>query len=243
MGSGKSLGMLIFTWYYSLNCKANVLSNLPLREEAFAKHKVSKPDFWLGYLQSEKDFVELARRGGGIIAWDEMHQSMDNRTWARKTQVMMTEFFMYLRKIGAPLFFTSQSIRNQLDVRVRNVLDVAVLCSKSRSGFCYEFYDFVSGLRKKRIFIPREWASKFFAVYDTRRIVRPVSFPETEREYVRFLDDLQKATEEIGKRSEIQLDPMFQPFEEEENHDVGRGVSLFLPIGGSGASSKIWKLV
>lgn len=233
MGSGKSLGMTIFTWYYSLACGTNVMSNIPLREDAFQKHKANNSDFILGYLESEQGFLELTQNGGGIIAWDEMHSSLDNRTWARKGQVMMTQFFMYLRKIGAPLFFTSQSIEHQLDVRVRNVLDMAVICSKNRGGFAYTFYDFISGQVKKRIFIPKSIASKFFGVFDTRRIVRPVDFPQTERQFLDFLDKLQEATARLGDEREIELDDFFKVDGGKSGQDDElRRIPVFLPVGG-----------
>lgn len=231
MGAGKSLGMTIFTWYYSLAARSNVMSNLPYRPEAFAKHKAQRESFFLGYMKDQDDFIDLARRGGGIVAWDEMHQSMDNRSWARKTQIYFTQFLMYMRKIQAPVFFTSQSIRNQMDVRVRNVLDLAVLCTKSSSAFHYQLWDPVSGITRKRISIPRRVASKFFGVFDTRRIIRPVEFPATEKEYVAFLDRLEAAVADAGETQQLPLDGMFGiPGGEVTEDDDVRAVPVFLPI-------------
>lgn len=231
MGAGKSLGMTIFTWYYSLKARSNVMSNLPYRPEAFAKHKAQRESFFLGYMKSQDDFIELTRRGGGIVAWDEMHQSMDSRSFARKTQIYFTQFMMYCRKIQAPVFFTSQSIQNQMDVRIRQVIDLEVVCSKSKAGFKYELWDPVSGIIRKRIFIPLSVASRFYGVFDTRRIIRPVEFPATEREYITFLDRLEAAVQEAGESRQLPLDDMFAiPGEEVMTDDDVRAVPVFLPV-------------
>lgn len=212
LGAGKTLGMTVFTWYFALECNANVLSNLPYKPEAFAKHQAKNPDFWLGYLGDFTDFVTLAENGGGIIAWDEFHQSADSRSWARKTQVYFTQFAMYLRKINSPMFFTSQSVINQVDVRIRQILDGVIVCRKTAGAFVYELYDAVTWQRKKRFVLPRFFVQKFFSVYDTYRIVRPVEFPSTDRQYVDFLDKLEAGMRESRAlaRREIPLDDFFK---------------------------------
>lgn len=211
LGAGKTLGMTVFTWYFSLMSDANVLSNLPLRADAFQKHSAKNPDFWLGYLDNFDDFIPLTERGGGIVAWDEFHQSVDSRSWARKTQVYFTEFAMYLRKINAPLFFTSQSVANQIDVRIRQIIDGIIVCRKSPQMFHYTMYDAVTYRYKKSWKLPRFFIQKFFSVYDSYRIVRPVSFPSTERAYIDFLDGLEKAVRRSPaiRRRDIPLDPFF----------------------------------
>lgn len=212
LGAGKTLGMTVFTWYFSLAAGTNVLSNLPLRQEAFARHRLKNPDFWLGYLAEYADFVDLAKRGGGIVAWDELHQSMDSRTWQRKTQIYWTEFAMYLRKINAPMFFTSQSVTNQVDVRIRQIVDGIVVCSRSSGQFTYRLFDAISGQHRKTWRFPRFFIQRFFSVFDSYRIVRPVRFPTTDRAYVDFLDKLQAAIEDSPamKRRDIPLDDFFK---------------------------------
>lgn len=212
LGAGKTLGMTVFAWYFSLECGTNVISNLPLRPEAFAKHQVADPDFWLGYLQTFSDFTVLAEHGGGIIAWDEFHLSVDSRSWARKTQVYTTEFLMYLRKLNSPLFFTSQSVLNQIDVRVRRILDAIIVCRKTAGAFIYDLYDAVTYVRRRRFVLPKFFVSKFFSVYDSYRICRPVEFPTTDRTYMEFLDKLEKAmrgSREVARR-DIPLDEFFK---------------------------------
>lgn len=204
LGSGKTLGMTVWAWHFSLRTRSNLLSNLPYRPEAFQRHKKAIPGFWLGYLEDQEGFVELAKRGGGIIAWDEIHQSIDSRSWARKTQVYFTQFLMYLRKLDSPLFLTTQSL-GQIDVRVRSIIDFVVYCERYRSGFLY-LVTTADGRVLRRSYLRQGDAKQWFSVFDSYRIVRPVEFPATEREYVRFLDRLQGA---IPKRRQPKLSSFF----------------------------------
>ena len=74
-----------------------------------------------------------------------------------------------------------------------------------------ELYDAVTLRRKKAWRLPRFFVEKFFSVYDTYRIVRPVDFPSTEREYIKFLDAVEGAVRRSPaiQRRDIPLDPFF----------------------------------
>ncbi|MBX5477122.1 MAG: hypothetical protein IRZ18_08395 [Clostridia bacterium] len=212
MGSGKTLGACIWAWRYALLAGgAPVMANLALRPEYFARHAQRNPGFHVRLLQSEEDFVELARAGGGWVIFDEIHQNLDSRTYAGRQQIYFTQFLMYLRKLRMPLILTSQSIAHQVDVRVRANLDVLVDCHKTRWGFRYDVFDARSGVYQGSRRVPWRTATQFYGIYDTYQLIRPVEFPTTERQYVQFLEALEDAQAEQMPRRRRPVPPAFWP--------------------------------
>ena len=107
---------------------------------------------------------------------------------------------MYLRKMNSPMFCTSQSVDHMLDVRVRKVLDLVISCRKTKGGFRYLLWDAKTGEHHGTRFIPYQVARLFYGFFNTKRIVRPVWFPTTERGYIDFLDALEAAVIEADTR-------------------------------------------
>lgn len=211
LGAGKTLGMIIWGYYYSLRCKgANILSNLPLRKGYYARQRAVNPDFWLAHYKSVDDFLYLVERGGGICLFDEFHLAADNRSWARKEQIYLTEFLMYLRKMGTPLFFTSQTVKNQVDVRLRATMDLIIDCQKTKAGFIYTVWDAKEGLYLGRKFFPMRVAQLFYNVYDSYKIITPVDFPSTERAFKQFITDLDTAVAKAYGSREAPIPDIFR---------------------------------
>lgn len=193
MGRGKTLFMSMFATVLSLEAGgANIYSNYGLgdlvEDKYFSKHREVNPNFKTMRFETSNDFLTMARLGGGICCFDEMGQSLDSRLFSNN--VFFTEFLMYLRKINVTLIFTAQHIENQIDIRIRNVMDFMVHCEKYPGGFKYYAIDLMYQRILRTWWVPMDVAKLFFGIYNTRRLVKIVKFPRKEADFEKFLADL-----------------------------------------------------
>lgn len=201
MGSGKTLGATIWAWRYSLASGGlPVMANYRMHPQYWARHAALNPGFTLRVMTREDDWVDFAADGGGYVVYDEIHQNLDSRAYAGKQARYWTQFLMYLRKLRITMLLTSQSIRHQVDVRIRDNIDLLVECRKTKAGFAYDLWDPKAEKYLGRRFIPYRTASLFYGIYDTYYLVRPMRFPTTEKAYVEFLDALEDAQPRHGSR-------------------------------------------
>lgn len=198
MGQGKTLFMSMFATILSLEANGtNIFSNYSLGEgvenKYYHKHKTLNPNFKLMDFDRADDFIKMASLGGGICCFDEMGLSLDSRLFANN--VYFSQFFMYLRKIGVTLLFTSQHIENQVDIRIRNVMDFMVHCDRVPGGFKYYAIDVMYQRHLKTWFVPNQIAELFFGIYSTKKLIKAIKFPRKEQEFEIFLNKLDEVHE------------------------------------------------
>lgn len=158
-------------------------------------------------LKHYSDFYEVARCHGSIVAIDEAQTSLDSRLFAKGSNIYLTQFMFYLRKLGCSWFLSSPSIAN-LDSRVRSLTNILVDCHKNASGFTYYIYDYQAqthgpwGKLLRRKFLPIPKAQEIFShgLYDTNKIIRSIPFPANEREFDKFLSHIIEIHEEAMER-------------------------------------------
>lgn len=182
LGEGKSFGMSVLGHYFAsrgrrAGINVDIYANYDLRG--------AKP------LTSYRDFFHVARSEASICLLDEAHVNLDSRLFARGSNIYMTQFFFYLRKLNSSLFMTTPNIKN-LDSRMRLLTNILVDCHKLGGGFSYDIYDWQSERFLRRKFLPRVIAKQIFetGMYDSHAIIRAVEFPRNERAFDSFLDKI-----------------------------------------------------
>lgn len=190
LGEGKTFGMTLFATYYASRAKraglnVDLFSNFGLKNAKELTHYT--------------DFYKVAKAQNSIVLLDEAHVNLDSRLFHKGSNIYMTQFFFYLRKLRSSLFMTTPSIRN-VDSRMRLLTNILVDCHKLPNGFRYDIYDLQAEKLLRRKFLPKFKAEQLFklGLYDTHSIVRAVQFPSTEREFDNFLNKI----EEIQKEKE-----------------------------------------
>lgn len=179
LGEGKTFGMSVIAHYFAARARR---ARLPV--DIYANYGLlgSKP------LVNYKDFFHVAKSPNSICLMDEAHVNLDSRLFHKGSNIYMTQFFFYLRKLHTSLFMTTPNIRN-LDSRIRLLTNILVFCRKNPSGFIYEIYDFQAEKLLSQKFLPKHIAQEIFksGMYDTDAIIRNVEFPGSEREFDKFL--------------------------------------------------------
>lgn len=110
---------------------------------------------------------DLFSLSDGLICLDELQVIADSRAFSKKENLQFSQWLLQTRKIGLDLFFTTQNL-NQVDLRVRNVLDyVAILMRKSRRSPLSQVWivDFQFGLPKNKF--PLRHSEHLYQLYDT----------------------------------------------------------------------------
>lgn len=182
LGDGKTFGASVLAHYFQARASA---AGVPVDLYSNYGLKGSKP------LYNYRDFYEVARSPNSIGIMDEAHVNLDSRLFARGSNIYMTQFFFYFRKLHHTTFLTTPSIRN-LDSRVRNLTNILVDCRKVGKSFVYHVYDYAGEKLLRRLYLPSQRVKQLFALklYDTDTIIRNIQFPSTEREFDKFLTEI-----------------------------------------------------
>lgn len=140
-----------------------------------------------------KDWYEVAESQGSICCWDEAHMAFSNRAWSKHGQGIATEVMMYTRKMQSVQMYCSPSINN-VDSRIRQIVEVLVTMRQRKNGFIFYFVDFQTHQPIRTVFFPMVKAKKIFkmGLYDTHEMVRSFPLPSTERESETFFDKLEE---------------------------------------------------
>lgn len=180
LGEGKTFGMSVFAWHFVARAR-----HMGIKADLYANFDLvgAKP------LTNYRDFYDVAKSEASICLMDEAHVNLDSRLFARGSNIYMTQFMFYLRKLNTSLFMTTPHIKN-LDSRMRQLTNILVDCHKLYGGFLYDIYDFQSERLLRKKFLPKYVAQKIFdtGMYDSHAIIRAVNFPSTGRAFERFLD-------------------------------------------------------
>lgn len=189
LGDGKTFGASVLAHYFQTKASA---AGVPVELYSNYGLKGSKP------LDNYKDFYNVARSPNSIGIMDEAHVNLDSRLFARGSNIYMTQFFFYFRKLHHTMFLTTPSIRN-LDSRVRNLTNILVDCRKAGKSFVYNVYDYTGEKLLRRLYLPAIRVKQLFTLnlYNTDNIVRNVQFPSTEREFDKFLTQIIKVRDEF----------------------------------------------
>jgi|GEM_PF-5199608 len=212
LGAGKTFGVTYFAWLLSYKAGGlPVLSNYTLREEYFARHAQRSAAFKLYLLRDEKDWLQFTAGGGGVVALDELHRLVDARMAMGSQNVVLTHFFMFLRKIGATTLVTDQHM-GFMDARIRAVVDVWIRCSKLLDargelvGFRYDTFD-QGGRPRRTLYLPAARARALLGAYNTREIVRGFQFPRTMPAFDKFLEQLDLSIRSAQERAGVVAPP------------------------------------
>lgn len=182
LGEGKTSAMSILAHYYASRAR-----RLGIDVQLFANYGLKGARRLTHYT----DFFKVAEAESSICLLDEAHTSLDSRLFQKGSNIYLTQFFFYLRKLRSSLFMTTPSIRN-LDSRIRALCNILVDCYKTPAGFIYYIYDYQGGRLLNRKFLPMYKAQEIWAVglYDTNQIITSIEFPATERQFKQFLEQI-----------------------------------------------------
>jgi hypothetical protein len=126
---------------------------------------------------------------------DEAHSDLDARNFNTNSVKFFTHLIFYLRKLRTTLMLATPALEN-LDSRVRAILNLYCHVTKDKEYFYYDMYDMQSmrhlGRYKIRIERAVELASM---LYDTYNMVTPVEFPSDRKEFELFVKELKVVSE------------------------------------------------
>lgn len=187
LGAGKTFGMSVLAQHYRQKSGCTLYSNYGLKNSKL--------------FTSFDQFLDVAQQPSSIICLDEAHTDLDSRSGNTNIAKYLTHIIFYLRKMRATLMFSSPNIMN-IDARVRAIMDVYCRVSKDKKYFHYDMYDLNSERYLKSLRINKE---KAFAIgheiYDTHKMVVPMTFPDTKDEYLRTINMLKTVSDEYYEQA------------------------------------------
>ena len=184
LGAGKTFGMSMLAHYLKEQVerqggKIDLYSNYDLKAATEMLHYT--------------DWYKVAESQGSICCWDEAHMAFSNRKWSKHSQEIATQVMMYTRKMQSVQMYCSPSINN-VDSRIRQIVEVLVTMRKVKRGFKFYFYDFQTNEHIRTVFFPEWKAKRVFKLnlYDTHNMVRSFPLPSTEKQSEEFFDRLEE---------------------------------------------------
>ncbi|MEK3837938.1 zonular occludens toxin domain-containing protein [Paenibacillus sp. FSL R7-0128] len=181
MGEGKTLGMSLIAQHYRQRSGCTLYSNYGL-----ANSKV---------FTTFQQFLDVAAQPSSIICLDEIHNDLDSRSSNTNVNKYLSHMIYYLRKIRATIMFASPDIMS-IDIRVRNIINVYCRVRKDRQRFHYKMWDMQSSKYLRTIAVDQQ---KVFAIakqiYDDKRMVLPMEFPEKKEEYLEIIHMLKNISD------------------------------------------------
>ncbi len=156
LGGGKTLLMTIFGKGTSLE-----------GQKVYSNYRTSFSD-----LISPMDLVNRNENLKNCsLCLDELYAWIDSRTSGTTGNRLITYFGLQTRKIDVNLFYTAQLI-GSIDLRLRYITDIVVLCERRKKGFSYTFFYGYQPIRK--VFLKEEKAKQFYNDYDTSEEILPL---------------------------------------------------------------------
>lgn len=158
MGTGKTLSQTILLSYL------HHVTGVPLA----ANYKIN-----LKKASVVTNLMEIEKKTSEVFGFDEIWLSADARMWA--DNVKLTQWVNQTRKKKMIVFYTTQHIR-QVEMRIRNATDVLIVCEKDAQGHWLTFIDYQYKTIGRRYLIPHEVARKFYPLYDTYEVLKPLTW-------------------------------------------------------------------
>jgi len=164
-GSGKSLFLAILGYKLSKLPNYDVYANFHIKG--------------VKYL-TPKELIQINPKSKkAVILLDEAYSWLDSRVSASKVNRILSWVVLQSRKRNMDIFYSAQSATT-VDLRLRDRTDITIFCRAEGdplrpSGFTY-IMEWINGLRifRKAMFLPYSKARKYFNIYDTREIVKPI---------------------------------------------------------------------
>ncbi|MDJ0304558.1 MULTISPECIES: zonular occludens toxin domain-containing protein [Dehalobacter] len=179
LGSGKSVSAVSCAVSASELCtrstgyKVPIFSNITLKHPNFIP--LENEDSW-------RQIVPYRDQGGSIVLLDETQSLLDSRLSGSKSNIRLTQFFSYLRKLKSVLILTTPAY-NMVDVRVRLMLTYHIYVHRQNKRVAWDIFHAVDDSFVKSRLIPASY-TEFFKYYDTNELVIPVSVPENLQSFM-----------------------------------------------------------
>lgn len=158
MGAGKTSSMTILMEYMHRKTHVPIWANYGL-----TLHPDSR-------IENMTVAVEKTR---ALLGIDELWLSADSRNW--KFNVKASQWINQTRKKQVIVFYTTQHIR-QVEMRIRNATDILIYCEKKPEGHWLQFIDWQYRTLGRWYLITHEVMRKFYGLYDTYEVLKPLSW-------------------------------------------------------------------
>jgi len=192
LGSGKTLNMVRWAHHFSKAAGgAPIYSNFEIYDKGFNAHRALNPGFELKQIKELEDFFYMAEHGGGILLLDEAYKHIDARMSMDKKNVFLSQFFMYLRKLGVTTFFSVQT-QKMLDTRIREIINLVCICNRSKDVFQTVVVDYQNMVPVKIESSRVKDVKSYFELYDTNEFVHDFYFPAKKEEFDEFMAELER---------------------------------------------------
>ena len=168
--------------------KTSLLSFFGLLAHRSGISVLSNYDFAFGNrMSSLNDLVRFQ----GLVLFDEGQSSADSRNFARDSVKYFTQLLMYTRKLNIVVMFSS--IRDSyLDVRLRDMSDIAVWAEATHDSFVYHFGTASRHLGSYAV-DPTTLLKILDGAFNTNEFVKPVHMPTSQDEFNALLTLLEES--------------------------------------------------
>lgn len=162
LSSGKT-ALAVSIIYQEYQAKqTKVITNIDLK---FPNVKVDLPEL-IDKTRNDPDFFRNA-----ILFLDEIHVIIDARRSMADINQKFTQFLTQLGKLDCNLIFTAQILNSQIDLRLRELMDIYVICEKmdERGNKIYG-----KRVSDKKVYFMTEW--HILVKAGTKEIVRKIPY-------------------------------------------------------------------
>jgi Zonular occludens toxin (Zot) len=191
LGAGKTTAASVFPWLWknAVEAKGGDLK-LYANYDLYGAERMDEPEDW----------YKVAEAHGSVCIWDEAHRTFDSRRWNAYENILATELLTFVRKMASIQVFATPSI-NRLDTRIREIIEVLIIVRKVAHGVSYDFYDFQAdfggrfGKYLGSKFMPKRKVAAIHKLdlFDTYSFISKFPMPKTEREGIKFMEELEEA--------------------------------------------------
>jgi energy-coupling factor transporter ATP-binding protein EcfA2 len=172
--------------------------------ELFANYQLTSSQ----WMRTADDWFKVADAHGTICVWDEAHRSFDSRKSTSFQNILATDILTFCRKMASIQIFVTPSIK-RLDTRIREMLEVLIIVRPmGNKGIRFDYYDFTAdafgpyGQFLHSRFLPAYKVAEIHRLnlFDSHSFVSGFPLPKTEREAIKFMEELEKRHDEGRKK-------------------------------------------
>lgn len=178
LGSGKTLLSTILGYKIAEN---------PLYDGVYANYHIKHPKV---KVITPIDMIDINPQGNkrALIILDEVYAWLDSRVSSSVLNRFLSWIILQSRKRNMDIIFTSQ-LSSLPDLRLKELSDIVIIAENVEKGFKYQII-WQKGLRilSKKLFLPYEYALKYFDKFDTREIVEPILFERMKADIMHEID-------------------------------------------------------